>query len=90
VRSRTRRQVVGQIVMGMAAAGVAPIGWGEVARARTAAGGVRNVAPHQPTPVVSFFMDQPYLDLTGTGKPYIPPRGMRSGQPLADCDSPLL
>ncbi len=35
------------------------------------------------SPVVSFHLDQPYLDLTGLEKPYIPPGGMRSGAPLA-------
>ena len=35
-------------------------------------------------PVVSFHMDQPYLDMTGTAVPYIPPAGTRSGQPLAE------
>ena len=35
------------------------------------------------SPVVSFHLDQPYLDLTGLEKPYIPPAGMRSGAPLA-------
>jgi hypothetical protein len=34
-------------------------------------------------PVVSFHLDQPYLDLTGLEKPYVPPSGMRSGAPLA-------
>ena len=34
-------------------------------------------------PVVSFHLDQPYLDLTGTQKPYVPPVGMRSGASLA-------
>jgi len=37
-----------------------------------------------PEPVVSFHMDQPYLDMTGTAVPYIPPAGTRSGQPLAE------
>ena len=35
------------------------------------------------TPVVSFHLDQPYLDLTGLEKPYVPPVGMRSGASLA-------
>jgi len=35
-------------------------------------------------PVVSFHMDQPYLDMTGTAVPYHPPAGTRSGQPIAD------
>ena len=34
-------------------------------------------------PIVSFHLDQPYLDLTGKQKPYIPPAGMRAGAPLA-------
>jgi hypothetical protein len=36
-----------------------------------------------PTPVVGFHMDRPYLDLTGTAEPYHPPAGLRSGQALA-------
>ena len=41
-------------------------------------------AAQPPEPVVSFHMDQPYLDMTGTAVPYIPPAGTRSGQPLAE------
>ena len=37
--------------------------------------------PH--APIVSFHLDQPYLDLTGLAKPYVPPVGMRSGASLA-------
>lgn len=36
-----------------------------------------------PPPVLSFYMDQPYLDPTGRGVPYCPPSGTRSAQPLA-------
>ena len=35
------------------------------------------------SPVVSFHMDQPYLDMTGTAIPYYPPPGMRSGDAVA-------
>lgn len=35
------------------------------------------------SPVVSFHMDQPYLDMTGTAIPYYPPPGMRSGESAA-------
>ena len=42
----------------------------------------RRLSP-QPTPVVSFFLDQPYLDPSGAGEPYLPPRGLRGGAPLA-------
>ena len=34
-------------------------------------------------PVVSFHLDQPYLDLTGLEMPYVPPAGLRSAAPLA-------
>lgn len=41
-------------------------------------------APREPVaPVVSFHLDQPYLDVTGLETPYVPPAGMRSGAPLA-------
>jgi hypothetical protein len=33
--------------------------------------------------VVSFHLDQPYVDQTGTAEPFIPPVGMRSAAPLA-------
>jgi hypothetical protein len=33
--------------------------------------------------VVSFHMDQPYLDPTGTAAPYHPPSGARSASPVA-------
>jgi hypothetical protein len=48
-----------------------------VARVATASLAFKNA------PVVSFHLDQPYFDLTGLEKPYIPPAGMRSGEPLA-------
>jgi hypothetical protein len=34
-------------------------------------------------PVVSFHMDRPYIDPTGTAMPYLPPSGTRSGAPVA-------
>jgi hypothetical protein len=39
-----------------------------------------------PQPVISFHMDQPYVDYTGTAEPYVPPLGARSAQTLADLD----
>jgi hypothetical protein len=33
--------------------------------------------------VVSFHMDQPYVDQTGMAEPFVPPAGMRSAAPLA-------
>jgi hypothetical protein len=40
--------------------------------------------------VVSFHMDQPYVDLTGLEKPYIPPAGMRAAAPLANLSDEAL
>jgi len=37
-------------------------------------------------PVVSFHLDQPFLDLSGQCAPYVPPNGLRSGQPIAELD----
>ena len=39
--------------------------------------------PPQAKPVVSFFLDQPYLDTSGVGEPYLPPQGLRGGERLA-------
>jgi hypothetical protein len=41
-------------------------------------------------PVVSFYMDRLYIDLTGTATPYLAPRGMRSGAPLAHLSEEAL
>jgi len=41
-------------------------------------------------PVVSFHMDHPYLDWSGTAVPYYPPPGVRSGQVLANLDEESL
>ena len=38
-------------------------------------------------PVVSFHMDQPYVDLSGSAKPYLPPLGSRSASPLGALDA---
>jgi hypothetical protein len=41
-------------------------------------------------PIVSFHLDQPYFDLTGLEKPYVPPVGMRSAEPLASLSDEAL
>jgi hypothetical protein len=53
------------------------------AESRVGAPSQPNAPIAQGAPVVSFHLDQPYLDLTGLEKPYVPPVGMRSGAPLA-------
>ena len=35
------------------------------------------------TTVLSFHLDQPYLDLTGEARMYRPPAGARGGAPIA-------
>jgi hypothetical protein len=49
-----------------------------------------SVVPAGAMAVVSFHMDQPYLDSTGTAAPYLPPAGSRSAEPLCACDDELL
>jgi len=84
--SITRRE----FLIGVPAVALAPLdpgipqspgGW-EAASVAPAPGVPRATAAMAP-PVVSFHLDQPYLDLTGTQKPYVPPAGLRSGASLA-------
>jgi hypothetical protein len=66
----TRRAFVGALVTAGAALSVLP---GEVFH-----GTVRPARP-----VVSFHMDQPYIDHSGTALPYLRPLGARSAEPVA-------
>lgn len=34
-------------------------------------------------PILSFHLDQPYVDHSGTAEPWQPVRGLRSGDPVA-------
>lgn len=43
-----------------------------------------------PTPVVVFHMDALWLDPSGTGDPYVPPRGLRSAAPVEHLDETTL
>jgi hypothetical protein len=43
-----------------------------------------------PAPVVSFHMDQPYVDYTGTAEPFIPPAGAQSAASIAALDDALV
>ena len=79
-RRTLAKQLAGALLAGVAArVGVTRKLYGEATGALTRN---RGVSP-QPNPVVSFFLDQPYLDMSGVGEPYLPPRGLRGGQPLA-------
>jgi len=75
----TRRTFVGVIALGGAALAL-PAGalWAQVERAAA-----------RRSPVVSFHMDQPYLDMTGTAIPYYPPPGVRSGESAARLSEDL-
>src|ERR1044072_4693194 len=57
-----------------------PGGWEAGAGASNTPGALGVAA----SPVVSFHLDQPYLDLTGLEKPFVPPVGMRSGASLSE------
>jgi len=77
----TRREFVAML----AAAGAA------VAAMRAAQGAIalggRAPGEHaERRPVVSFHMDRPYIDPTGTAEPYLPPHGARSGEHAARLD----
>jgi len=87
-RSITRREFMhGAALVGVAALAPAALG----AMPAAPAGGPLATQESSPPvaatpsrePVVSFFMDQPYLDLTGEAQPYAPPVGLRSAQPSA-------
>lgn len=69
----TRRTFMGVIALGGSAL-VAPTG-ALLVQAKP--------AERHSSPVVSFHMDQPYLDMTGTAIPYNPPPGVRSGDPAS-------
>ena len=51
-------------------------------REQLSGGGARIAAP--PIPVVSFHVDQPYLDKSGSALAYVPPAGTRSGQAVGE------
>ena len=72
----TRRAFVGHLAAGAVAASTVPAAVARLMRAVA-------VSRPSPAPVVAFFLDQPYLDLTGRDTPYVPPAGLKSGEPLA-------
>jgi hypothetical protein len=82
--SLTRRMLAKQLAGAFVAAVAARVGatWSSHGEAPNSSACSRHASP-PPKPVVSFFFDQPYLDMSGRGKPYDPPRGLRSGRALA-------
>ncbi|HEY8508367.1 MAG TPA: twin-arginine translocation signal domain-containing protein [Steroidobacteraceae bacterium] len=38
---------------------------------------------HACEPILSFHLDRPYVDYSGTAEPWRPPRGLRSGAAIA-------
>jgi len=75
--SLTRRDFMEKLAFVCAALGAGAISGGPFSFEPRAASCERRAA------VVSFHMDQPYLDTTGTAMPYHPPRGARSAAPVA-------
>jgi hypothetical protein len=86
-RPFTRRAFVARLTMaGSALGALSGFGWvREAAPALSTAGALTGVrqARCRATPVVSFHLDQPYLDWSGEGLPYVPPVGARAGDALA-------
>jgi hypothetical protein len=80
----TRRDFVGQLAAAGAAVGALSMAAGAGLFADTSASSRQAcgqaVSFHE---VVSFHMDQPYVDPTGAAMPYHPPRGARSAAPIA-------
>lgn len=74
----SRRAFVSNLALAGAAFAMAPLGFRSVS-----VGDGQVVRRITRAPIVSFYMDRLYLDLTGTAIPYVSPRGMRSGAPLA-------
>jgi hypothetical protein len=74
----TRRDFVAKLAVAGAAVGAFAIAPGAVLQVETSAASQR-----VPREVVSFHMDRPYVDRTGTAMPYRPPRGARSAEPVA-------
>ncbi len=76
----TRRGFLGKFaVAGAAVAGARLIPGGGMLSASAATVESSEVCAE----VVSFHMDQPYLDTTGKAAPYHPPDGARSAAPVA-------
>lgn len=82
-RGVTRRDFLGHAIAAVSA-GAALLAGAVQAGGRSLEG----VAPRETTgrprpPLVSFHIDRPYLDFSGTAEPYIPPAGARSAEPAA-------
>ncbi|MBX5461663.1 MAG: hypothetical protein IRZ28_11305 [Steroidobacteraceae bacterium] len=89
--STTRRGFCKQVALAGTAAAIS--GLAGSARAVTAFfDRQRAGASAQPVarPVVSFHLDQPYLDSTGHGVPYRPPAGLRSAEGIAEMSEEAL
>jgi hypothetical protein len=74
----TRRDFVAKLAVAGAAIGAFALVPGAEWLAEASASSVQPRGP-----VVSFYMDRPYIDPTGTAMPYCPPSGARSGAPVA-------
>jgi hypothetical protein len=88
-RATSRRSFVKQLAGGLVAAAARGIfarvpGASSLAQSGAVAQSGRVAPSPRLSAVVSFHLDQPYLDESGRGLPYRPPRGLRSGQGLAE------
>jgi hypothetical protein len=74
----TRRDFVAQLAAGIAAISAFSLAPGAALAAEASA-----ASPPSRPPVVSFHMDRPYIDPTGTAMPYRRPIGARSAAAVA-------
>jgi hypothetical protein len=81
--SLSRREFIFAVPAAGAALALMPAGALALTPAGALAPALMPVSTLACAPIVSFHLDQPYFDLTGLEKPYIPPVGMRSAEPLA-------
>lgn len=88
----TRRDFLGRgsLALGAAAlvSGVGVCGASRGAQPAALAGANAPSSAHGE--ILSFHLDQPYLDATGAAQPYIPPRGARAAQGLAELSDEQL
>jgi hypothetical protein len=81
----TRRDFMAKLAAAGAAIGAFSMAPGAVLPVESSAG-----TGESRTPVVSFHMDRPYIDVTGTAMPYRRPQGARSAAAVAHLSEETL
>src|SRR5215468_1729827 len=84
--SSTRRDFVGQLSAVVCLSRLPGVDWSKLESALAAGTAPAGTGRLAGRGIVSFHVDRPYLDLTGSGMPYVPPPGLRSAAMLAHLD----